>query len=72
MLLKGTGRFAANRLVKNGDVIVNGVVEMDNGIVRAYYHFGEELPFTEWIGGTIELIEEEEGLVAYTRDRRLS
>ncbi len=68
MLLKGTGRFAANRLMKNGDVIVNGVVDTDNGIVRAYYHFSEELPFTEWIGGTIELIEENGQLVACARD----
>ncbi|MFA4047334.1 hypothetical protein [Xylanibacter caecicola] len=68
MLLKGTGRFAANRLVIRGNIIVNGVVEIENGTVRSYYHFSEELPFTEWIGGTIELFEEEGVLAAYAHD----
>lgn len=67
MLLEGTGRFAANRLIIHEKTIINGVVEIEDGIVKSYYQLSEELPFTEWIGGTIELSEEKGCLIARVR-----
>lgn len=65
MLLKGTGKYAANRLIVHDKIIINGVVEICNGVVKSYYSLSEELPFTEWIGGTIKLSEKNGELVAY-------
>jgi len=67
MYLKGSGRFAANRLIAGDDIIINGVVEIEDGTVVSYSHFSEELPFTVWIGGTIELYSENGNVVAFVK-----
>ena len=51
-----TRKVAVNRVIK-GDVSINRcIVEIENGFVVDYYHFDDEQPFTEWLGGTIEII----------------
>ena len=51
-----TRKVAVNRVIK-GDISINRcIVEIENGFVVDYYHFDDEQPFTEWLGGTIEII----------------
>ncbi|NPD92207.1 hypothetical protein HPS56_07585 [Prevotella sp. PMUR] len=51
-------RFAAHEIV-DGDCIYRlGVVETDDGIVSDIYPLDGEQPFTEWVGGTLTIIEE--------------
>lgn len=64
MYLEGSGRFAVNRLITEDDVIINAVIELENGVVTSYYHLSEELPFTVWVGGTFELQAENGASVA--------
>ena len=49
----------------DGDVLEQAVVEISDGRVVNYYEFRDELPMTEWFGGTIEVArDEEKGLIA--------
>lgn len=65
MQIKGTGKFAANRIITDDGIIINGMVELNNDIVVDYYAFDEEQPFTQWLGGTIKLLCEEGNVVAH-------
>lgn len=65
MQLTGTGKFAANRIITGDGVIMNGIVELNDGVVVACYAFDEEQPFTQWLGGTIELKCEEGCVTAH-------
>lgn len=65
MQIKGTGKFAANRIITDDGIIINGIVELNNDIVVDYYAFDEEQPFTQWLGGTIKLLREEGNMVAH-------
>lgn len=65
MQIKGTGKFAANRIITDDGIIINGIVELNNDIVVDYYAFDEEQPFTQWLGGTIKLLREEGNVVAH-------
>ena len=56
-----TRKVAVNRVIK-GDVSINRcIVEIENGFVVDYYHFDDEQPFTEWLGGTIEIVPSNNG-----------
>lgn len=56
-----TRKVAVNRVIK-GDVSINRcIVEIENGFVVDYYHFDDEQPFTEWLGGTLEIITSNNG-----------
>ncbi|MCQ2243172.1 MAG: hypothetical protein MJZ32_02820 [Bacteroidaceae bacterium] len=47
---------AYNRVVYNGREYRQAIVERDDeGNVLRVYEFTEEQPFTEWIGGSVEL-----------------
>ena len=47
-------------------------MEIAEGRVVNYYTFDRELPMTEWLGGTIEVMRSEEGVLeAYHQGRRL-
>lgn len=65
MQIKGTGKFAVNRIITDDGIIINGMVELNNDIVVDYYAFDEEQPFTQWLGGTIKLLREEGNMVAH-------
>ena len=50
--------------IKNGETTLSqGVVEIEDGRVVNYYTFTEELPMTEWLGGTIEFRYTEDGIL---------
>lgn len=45
--------MAAHEVKAAGEVIQQAVVELKGGKVERYYPFTDELPQTEWLGGTI-------------------
>ena len=53
-----TRRVAAHEVKAPGEVLQQAVVELKGGKVERYYPFTDELPQTEWLGGTI-LIEDD-------------
>ena len=58
-------RIAAHHVVFDGEVFSPGVVELEDGQVVRYYALKEELPFTEWMEGTIDIVKDvDERLVA--------
>ena len=55
-------RIAANRVLVDDCELEQCVVELDaHGFVTKYYTFTHELPFTEWLGGTLRLMHNSEG-----------
>lgn len=56
----------------DGNVLEQAVVEIADGRVVNYYEFRDELPMTEWLGGTIEIERDEEGtLVALWHNKKI-
>jgi len=67
-----TRRVAAHEVVlPDGSVLTLAVVELVEGRVVNYYTFSQELPLTEWMGGTIQVVEEDGQLIAYWHHQRL-
>lgn len=51
---------AANHVIlSDGKELSPGVVEIDGNTVVRFYRLEQEQPFTEWLGGTIRIVEEE-------------
>lgn len=49
-------RIACNYLIVDGKKLTNQVIELDGERVIAYYPLKEELAMTEWVDGTIEVV----------------
>jgi len=47
----------------DGSLLRQAVVEIEEGRVVNYYEFREELPMTEWLGGEIHVVRDEEGIL---------
>ncbi len=47
----------------DGCVLCQAVVEIEEGCVVNYYEFRSELPMTEWLGGEITVVRDEEGVL---------
>ena len=45
--------YAANRVVSANSTIKNGVVEIENAVVKRVFELEKEIAFTTWLGGTI-------------------
>ena len=60
-------RIAVNSVVTpEGTVLSPAVIEFEEGVVAKVYPLERELPFTEWLGGTVTLQEDADGrLTAY-------
>lgn len=56
-------RVAAHRVEVNGRTLNRCVVEIEDGRVVNYYTFTDELPLTEWLGGTIKIIYNEDAIL---------
>ena len=56
-------RVGVHYIKNGGTTLSQGVVEIEDGRVVNYYTFTEELPMTEWLGGTIELRYTEDGIL---------
>lgn len=59
-------------VLPNQSQLSQAVVEIQEGRVVNYYEFRDELPMTEWLGGTIILQEDEDGVLrAYHNKKQL-
>lgn len=54
-------RIAAHRVRIHGKELRMHVVEITDGWVTSCYPLSEEMPFTEWLGGTIDITTDETG-----------
>lgn len=61
-------RVAVNRLIVDDETFVNCIVEICDGVIFDYFTFDEEQPFTEWIGGTWNVVKDAEGKMRAIRD----
>lgn len=65
-------RVAAHHVEVEDKVLNRCVVEVDDGRVVNYYTFTDELPLTEWLGDTIIIMRDDDGvLVAEWKGRRI-
>nr|WP_294714933.1 hypothetical protein [Prevotella sp.] len=56
----------------DGTQLLQAVVELVDSRVVNYYEFRNELPMTEWLGGEIRIVMDDEGIRrAYWHDRML-
>ena len=58
-------RVGAHEVTIEGKVLHQGIVEIMDGRVVNFFEFEDELPMTEWLGGTIVLRREKGTLHAY-------
>ena len=54
-MAEGVRKVAAHEVHVDGTVLIQAVVELQEGRVVNYYTFSDELPLTEWLGGVIEI-----------------
>ena len=65
-------RIGANEVITpDGESLRPAVVEIDNGMVQQWYRLDMEMPFTEWIGGTIELQADNNGNIMAIKNNRI-
>ena len=65
-------RIGANDVITpDGEILSPAVVEIDNGMVQQWYRLDMEMPFTEWIGGTIELQADNYGNIMAIKNNRI-
>lgn len=50
-------------ILRDGSILQQAVVEIQEGRVVNYFEFREELPMTEWLGGEIRVERDEEGIL---------
>ena len=50
-------------LLPDGSVLQQAVVEIEDDRVVNYYEFRDELPMTEWLGGEISVVRDDEGIL---------
>lgn len=57
----------------DGIQLLQAVVELEDSRVVNYYEFRDELPMTEWLGGEIRIIIDEEGIRrAYWKGKKIN
>ena len=65
-------RIGANDVITpDGEILSPAVVEIDNGMVQQWYRLDMEMPFTERIGGTIELQADNNGNIMAIKNNRI-
>lgn len=64
-------RVGAHIVITEGGQLSQAVVEIYDGRVVNYYEFRDELPMTEWLGGTIVVKRDDEGILRATKDGKL-
>lgn len=66
-------RVASNEVIYNQQSFPQCVVEIRGEHVVRYWHFENELPKTEWLGGEIKLVKQSDGcLQAFYHNRLLT
>ena len=68
-----TRRCGAHEVsLPDGTKLLQAVDELEDSMVVNYYEFRDELPMTEWLGGEIRIIIDEEGIRrAYWKGKRI-
>jgi uncharacterized protein YhfF len=61
-------RVASNQVIIDEEELHQCVVELIEGRVVNYYCFEDELPVTEWLGGTIILERDGDGVLRAYKD----
>ncbi len=64
-------RVAANTVHFNGEQMTPGVVEIEEGRVVECHPLTEETPHTEWLGGTIEIKRDNDGVARAYKNEHL-
>ncbi len=64
-------RVGAHYVLTESGTLQQCVVEIMDDRVVNYYTFTDELPLTEWLGGTIELRRAEEGTLQAWQDGKV-
>lgn len=64
-------RVAANFVIIGDRKLYPAVVDISEGRVVNYYEFSDELPMTEWIGGTVILQRDEENILRAYKDAQI-
>lgn len=64
-------RVGAHIVITETEKLCQAVVEIDEDRVVNYYEFRDELPMTEWLGGTINIVRDDEGILHALKDGRL-
>lgn len=64
-------RVAAHLVIIGDRQLRQAAVELCEGRVVNYYEFSDELPMTEWIGGTIILQRDGEGILRAYKDMKI-
>ena len=59
-------RVGVHRLLTEGRIIKMALVEIDHGVVVRWNTFTDEQPFTEWLGGTMEVVYQPEFVLKLT------
>ncbi len=61
-------RIGAHEIITDGATLRQAVVEISGDRVVNYYEFRDELPMTEWLGGTIIVSRDDEGILRAVKD----
>lgn len=64
-------RVGAHIVITETEKLRQAVVEIDEDRVVNYYEFRDELPMTEWLGGTINIVRDDDGILHALKDGRL-
>ena len=64
-------RIGAHYVVTDSGTLKQCVVEIMEDRVVNYFTFADELPLTEWLGGTIELKRNAEGILQAWQEGKL-
>ena len=64
-------RIAVHELQAEKQTLSQAIIELTDGHVTDYYPFTDELPQTEWIGGTVILRRNKQGLIQAFKNNRL-
>lgn len=61
-------RIGAHRIITGSATLLQAVVEISDDRVVNYYEFRDELPMTEWLGGTITIGRDDDGILRAWKD----
>lgn len=61
-------RVGANTVITETETLNQAVVEIYDDRVVNYYEFHDELPMTEWLGGSIRLTRDDDGILRAIKD----
>ncbi len=69
---KGRRRhIAVHEVIFNGQTLNMCILDIDDGIITGYHQFNAEEPMVEWVGGVMELRNDECGnIIAYRNGAR--